>query len=32
MNFLSHMRIGTRLAVAFGIVLLLALVATTVDC
>ena len=30
MNFLSHMRIGTRLAVAFGIVLLLALVATTV--
>jgi len=30
MNFLSHTRIGTRLAAAFGIVLLLALVATTV--
>ena len=30
MNFLSHTRIGTRLAIAFAIVLLLAVVATTV--
>jgi methyl-accepting chemotaxis protein len=30
MNFLSHTRIGTRLATAFAIVLLLAVVATTV--
>ncbi|KQQ33398.1 hypothetical protein ASF61_09965 [Duganella sp. Leaf126] len=30
MKFLTHTRIGTRLAAAFGIVLLLALVATTV--
>jgi methyl-accepting chemotaxis protein len=30
MNFLSHTRIGTRLAAAFAIVLLLAVVATTV--
>ena len=30
MNFLSHTRIGTRLAAAFAIVLLLAVIATTV--
>ncbi|HEX8406968.1 MAG TPA: methyl-accepting chemotaxis protein [Duganella sp.] len=30
MNFLTHTRIGTRLAIAFAIVLLLAVVATTV--
>ena len=29
MNFLSHTRIGTRLAIAFALVLLLAVVATT---
>ncbi|MFS2004215.1 methyl-accepting chemotaxis protein [Duganella sp. CT11-25] len=30
MNFLSHMRIGTRLAVGFAVVLLLAILATSV--
>ena len=30
MNFLSHTRIGTRLAAAIAIVLLLAVIATTV--